>query len=185
MTLLIVSCNNNNNIAASVNGEYIYSSDINIVVEHFNDEKYDFKAVLNNTINELLVVQKAKKNNIFISKSEFQSYVDKFKGEVPLLYNIGVEIYGENKFISGLKVRQIYKKMKSYVSDNILEQVKVQDADIIKYISYFKNVTYEDYKGLSQLEQAEVIGKIKVFKQEELFNNWVKELRNAADIKIF
>jgi hypothetical protein len=185
--ILTTGCSKNNigDIAATVNGESIYVNDINIVVKHFNEDKYDFDTILNNTINELLVVQEAKKNNISISDGDFQAYIDMYKEELPLLFEKGVEIYGEEKFISGLKVRQIYKKMKAHVLDNIIGEITIQDTDVSEYIVYFPNVTYEDYLGLSKAEQVEVKEKIRTLKQQDLFNSWVKQLRDAAEIEYF
>lgn len=183
LLLLSLSPQDKSSIAAIVNGEKIYVEDITTVVDYLGNDNYSYEEILNNSIDELLVIQEATKQGIIISDDEFYDYINHYKLTYPHFYNYGIKIYGENRYLEGLKNRLIYKEMQEFVINNILDKTIICDKDIYNYISYFEDVTIDDYNNLSDYEKETVNNNIKKIKEQTDFESWAYNLRANAVIE--
>lgn len=186
--LVLSSCNNKktieqynkkteDKIVVSVNDENIYESQLQNVIKQSLDNPIDRSFLIENSINQLVVVQFGKKMDIFIEDEYFETYIENYKKQYPEYFQRGIEIYGEDEFLKGLRYHLIYKETKNKIISEKFSDIYVS-SDVLKaYLKEKKhNIT------LSEDNFNTIKDKYIQDTQEALFDNWVKEIR--ADYQI-
>ena len=94
--------------------------------------------ILNNSIDEVLVIQHAKEFDIpEITESEVQEQLQDYKNQYPDLYNEAVNIYGVDELYQGQENRMMYDRVKKYVMSNVLQE-KFTEQNIKNFIAKYK-----------------------------------------------
>lgn len=162
---------------ASVNGEKILKKEIDVVYKQFKNSGIQYDEILENSIDEILVIQQAKKFSISrITESEVQEQLKEYKDHYPDLYKEAVNTYGKDDLYKGMQSRMTYEKVKKYVFSNILQN-KVTDDNVKRYIakhSLSKLLEKYSIKQIKQSLNSEIV--------ESLFDDWVDSLRKEAQI---
>jgi len=175
LAVFLSGCTNpNESIAATVNGENILVQDIKDAVIIHNG--YSYEDILENTIDETLVLQKAEEYKISISDSEFKDYLKNYKENFAYFFELGVEQYGEENYIRNIRIQLKYRKTKEYVLANVLKDNVVTNDDILG------NIDIDTWNKLTREEREEAREKLTKLKEEEMFQKWVKDLRKNAEV---
>lgn len=164
---------------ATINGEKILKREIDLVYRQFEDSEIEYEEILNNSIDEVLVIQKAKDFKIEVSNSEVESRIQEYKEMYPDLYNEAVDIYGVKELYKGQRNRIIYNKVKAYVMSNIIGE-DISDRTVSDFI--------DKYNLKSQLEDyttAQIKSSLHSELEEYLFENWIEDIKKEADIVIY
>ncbi len=167
-----------NQIVASVNGEEILYKDVKNICQQFDGEGTP-EIVLNSLIDELVVITNADKIGVSVTQEEINHLIKEYKETLPDIYKKGIKLYGKNDFYEGLKWQLLYDKVCDVVVEETLEK---NEAETIEKF-YIQIKMNEDVPvGLSQEDVLEDY----YFELEEyIFDNWIEERRNIADIKVY
>lgn len=129
-------------IAATVNGEPIYSKDINDEYNRLSpllQQTYTKEAILNQTIDEVLLIQEAKNNNIKVTDSQIQEELNTFKEQNGLSQQEFEDVLKNQNLtiteVSGLIERRLM--IKELLNRTILSNVNVSVEAINDY--YLQN----------------------------------------------
>lgn len=168
-------------VAAKVNDEYIYVKDIErILFEYDETESITFDTILNNSIDELLIVQYGKKKGFTASSDEIDERELFLKNNMPDIYeeiaSRGIEEYRKN--LSNLI---IYDKITSEYFKENHEEIHVTDEEALKwYKSTISDETnnFEKYKEL-------IISSIEEEKERKLLGVLIDNLKKDSDIIIY
>lgn len=187
VTCILCSCRKSidvppDNIAAEVNGEPIYFTEIENALKNIRDENITFDTILRNSVNELIVVQMAPSYGIDVPQEEFEAYIEQYKSSYADIYAKGVELYGgEDKFIEGLLRQKIFNKTRSYLTQNVLEPITVSDEEISAYCEMYS----VDPELLSEDEYDVVYDRLHLDKEDAYFFEWMLSQWEKHDIKIY
>ncbi len=161
----------------SVNGEEILKKEIDLVYKQFANSGVQYDEILNNSIDEVLVIQHAKEFGIpEITESEVQKQLQDYKSQYPDLYNEAVNVYGVDELYKGQENRMMYDRVKKYVMSNVLQD-KFTDQTANNFIAKYK--LSEQLEGYS-MEQIKKSLKKEI--KEYLFNEWVDDIKKNANI---
>lgn len=168
-------------IAASINGENIYVEDIKRVLSEYDTtENITFESILNNSINEILVVQYGKNEGYSASEEEIDQRELFLKNNMPNVYeeisNRGLEQYREN-----LKNLIIYNKsIENYWIEHY-DQVHVTENEALEW--YKKNISDDD----SNFEKNKeiIISSLTEEKKNILLDTLVETLKDESNIIIY
>ncbi len=191
-----------NEVAATVNGEKIYLKDIEEVYNKYNIYSVDNqnqkqgnlpitrKKILDNAINEILVLQEAKKRGIVVSELEVNNRIKELKAHFPEIYEKVLSEVGLSEYKSILAKRITYQKMKDEILKESGEDFKISDEEAFKW--YLKRKGLPEDDGITVIDATEFAktkDEIKHFikkeKEEKIFKSWVSELRRKAKIRIY
>lgn len=167
---------NNDECIVSVNGELIYKKEIDSVYDEFYDSGIEYKDIVENTIDEILVIQQAKEYGIVCDGTEIEQVLKEYELHYPDEYNKAISVYGIENVKKGQRSRLLYKKVKDYYFENI------SDNEISEKLidNFLKEYDLEDQ--LKQYTYEEIQNSL----DEELlqydFDKWVEHLRKGADI---
>lgn len=165
-------------IIAFVNGEAIHKKDIENLYQQL-DGDYSRANVLNDLIDELVVVTYAPKAGVIITDEQVRSDLQEYQESLPDIYESGIEIYGEDDFYTGHKMQLIYNEVYEIVIDQLLQQ------DQEKYVDSFYSSMMDDQSTSTETEE-----KSRFIEENEeqfygfVFDNWIKERRREAEIKV-
>ncbi len=141
-------------IAATVNGEPIYALDIENQYNNLNpilQQVYTKETILNQTIDELLLIQEAKNRNIQVTDAEIQEELTNFKLQNGLSESDFEDLLeGQNltlKELEGLIERRLL--IKDLLNETIFKNVDITDDAIEQYYEQNKN-------SFTQAEQVTV-----------------------------
>lgn len=141
-------------IAATVNGEPIYSIDIENQYNNLNpllQQVYTKETILNQTIDELLLIQEAKNRNIQVTDSEIQEELTNFKLQNGLSEKDFEDILKRQnltlKNLEGLIERRLL--IKNLLNETIFNNIDITDDAIKDYYEQNK-------KSFTQPEQVTV-----------------------------
>lgn len=164
-------------ILVSVDGEKILKKEIDLAYEQFQNSGIQYEEILNNSIDEVLVIKRAKEFGIpEITESEVQAQLQDYKAQYPELYNEAVEIYGVEELYKGQKSRMTYERVKKYVMSNILQD-NITDKMVKDFI-----VKYSLKEQLEECSMEQIKQSLQKEIEEFLFDNWVEDIREDADI---
>lgn len=164
---------------ATINGEKILKREIDLVYRQFENSEIEYEDILNNSIDEVLVIQKAEDFKIEVSDSEVESRIQEYKEMYPDLYNEAVDIYGVKELYKGQRNRIIYNKVKTYVMSNIIGE-DISDRTVSDFI--------DKYNLKTQLEgytTAQIKSSLHNELEEYLFESWIEDIKEDADIVIY
>lgn len=83
--------------------------------------------VLENSIDQLVVIQYGKKSGVNIEDDFFSKYIDDYKKQYLQQYEKGILIYGEEEFHKGLKYHLIYQQTKKIVISEKIKDVNITE----------------------------------------------------------
>lgn len=167
-------------IAAEVNGEIIYEYQLDNVLSQSADGSLSREFVLENSIEQLIVVQYGKEQGINIDESFFNDYINEYKKEHPDQYKKGIHIYGEEEFHNGLKYHLIYQQTKEKIINEQIKNIAVTDNDLKTFL-HEKNITVEITEENYDIIKSKYIEA----KSENLFEEWVNQRKVKSKIKYF
>jgi len=178
--LTFCGCSQNtelNEIAAIVNGENIYQEEILNVLN--DDKNLTYDVVLQNTIDDLLLIQYGIELGMEVSDQDVEERFSEVVSLSPMIEE-KIEKFGIDKYKDILKnVITIEKVKKDYLS-KYEKDLQVTDAEIDNW--YRENINGEYLKSPSIREQVEQV--IYDKKVDDSINRLIEELRNSATIKI-
>jgi hypothetical protein len=122
---------------ASVNGENIYSYEIERVKNQYDEIDVFIKEedVLDETISKLLVIQEGIKLDISLTDDELDEILETIKRNHPVVYDKGIKIYGEEDYKKGIKYITIYNRTKAFF-ENSDSQISFEDwVDELRHIA--------------------------------------------------
>lgn len=161
----------------SVNGEYIFDIEITSIYEQFDGE-YSYNKILDDSIIELLVVQKAPEYGFTVSDDEIQSAVLAYKTNFPTFYESALEVNTEKQFQSKLKTTLLFEKVKDYVCHNIISNK--ENITQTELLSFKQSCGLIDH--LDEYNDETVIISLWSDIQNYLFLEWANGLKPSAEI---
>ncbi|MEM4711314.1 MAG: peptidylprolyl isomerase [Candidatus Woesearchaeota archaeon] len=130
-------------IAAIVNGEAIYLKDIDEQYNNLNpilQQVYTKEFILNQTIDELLLIQEAKNRNIIVKESEIDEEIANFKKQYSLSENDFKNVL-EQQNLTLKELRELVKRrllIKNFLNTTIFNNINISDESTKKY--YEQNI---------------------------------------------
>lgn len=133
--------------------------------------------ILNNSIDEVLVIQHAKECDIpEITESEVQEQLQDYKNQYPDLYNEAVNIYGVDELYQGQENRMMYDRVKKYVMSNVLQE-KFTEQNIKNFIAKYKLSEQLKEYSMEQIKKS-----LKKEIEDYLFDEWVDDIKKEVNI---
>jgi len=174
----------NKEVVAYVNNEPIYLSEINQRYESYQGT-YSKEIILNQTITETLLLQKAEKKELSITDAEFNAMLQSYY-EMTGMTEEDLMAQLKEQGISYKVFKKDYKEallMNKLLEEYVLTNITVTEEEMRNYFNEIKSelnesVTYSDVKDL-------VNQTVLIEKRNQAFNEYVSELREEADIVIF
>lgn len=166
-----------NPVIAKVNGEKIYSEDIENIYLQL-DGSYTKAAVLSALIDELVVVTKSKDLGIDITDEDLETALEEYKKTLPDIYEKGIEIYGEKEFIKGFKMQLTYNE----IYDKIIEQSLQNDEDKL-YDEFYLSIKSEN-EIPGEMSKDEFLQEYQLDFYDYVFDCWLTTQREDAVIEI-
>jgi len=166
-----------NPVIAKVNGEKIYSEDIENIYLQL-DGSYTKAAVLSALIDELVVVTKSKDLGIDITDEDLETALEEYKKTLPDIYEKGIEIYGEKEFIKGFKMQLTYNE----IYDKIIEQSLQNDEDKLYDEFYLSIKLQNEIPG--EMSKDEFLQEYQLDFYDYVFDCWLTTQREDAVIEI-
>lgn len=178
--LVFSACGNNaeknNEIAAVINGENLYISDIERVASEMDTDKNE---VLNDSINDLVVIQYGIENGIIISDATVNKRIEEVESAYPDIYNDIVESIGKEKYFNNLKYLMILEETKKdYIEKNMFE---IKEDELKEWYKKYISKDMEGYENSKDSVYEAVFEE----KEQNLILELIKELREKADIKLY
>lgn len=180
VSIIFFSCSFNsleNKIVVTVNDEAIYEYQIQNVLNQSLEKPIDRDFLIENSINELVVVQFGQKNGIKIEDDLFQEYISNYKKQYPDYFQKGIDIYGVDEFYKGLKYHLIFQQTKDKIIKEEISETNATDNDLKSYLKtkeYDIILSDENYNLIKEKYIKET--------QEILFKEWVEKQRKDCSI---
>lgn len=183
--IILCSCNGQTktipeDTIVKINDYCVLKSEIDAVYNEYEATGISYKRIIEDTILEQLVVQKADTYGITLSGEELENIMLEFKEHNPDLYNESIEIYGYNSLKEKLRIRNLFSKTKDYIMSNVLFVNGVTS----EMINSFK-VEYGLEEQLSHFSDEQIINDLGYEIEEFIFKEWMKSLKDEADITYF
>lgn len=177
-----VKFDSHDEIAAIINGENIYVSDINRILEEYKDnENISFESVLNNSIDELLIVQYGKRIGIVASVNEIDERMSYFKNSFHDKYIELLESGDLDKYRDNLEKLIVYDK----TIENILSQCDDRiTVDENEALSWYKENIDTDLTNFSKHKNM-IVESLQDEKERQAITKFVIELRKNSEITIY
>lgn len=185
-----------NEIAAIVNGEKIYLINVEKIYKDLKKHESSSsgnavgpipnkKEILDDIINELLVIQEAENQNIIVNDEEVENRINILKEQMPELYEAVLEKVSLEEYKIILKNGMLYQKMKEKVLKE--NPIEISDEEIQNYIEKNKQDFSKYKEGEKKFEEIRNIVKemLTERKKIKIFNHWIKEIKEKADIRIY
>lgn len=131
-------------IAATVNGEPIYSQDIDDQYNNMNpilQQMYTKESILNQTIDELLLIQEAKNKNIKVSDAEIKEELANFKLQNGLTES-DFETLLKNQNLTLKELEDLIERrllIKDLLNETIFKNIEITDEAIKQYYEQNKD----------------------------------------------
>lgn len=168
------SATTNDIVLVTVNNEQILKSEIDPVYKEYSDTTVSYDKIIEDTIDEILIIQQAPKYNILISESEINDSIEFYKATFPEYYNELYKTYTENEIRKKIHDRLLFSSVRNYVLKNITPI----DHQLIEK---FKKETGLQ-KQLQGYSDAQIIKRLEPKLQNYAIKQWILELRNNATI---
>lgn len=166
--------NQTDKVVALVNSEPILQSQLDKVLQQ--DKSIDRTELLENTIDDILLMQYAKNNGCSVSKQEVDELIREYKETYSVFYEEALKIYTEDELRAGLENRILIDKgQQVYFSKFPIDTEKGFEDYLKSYDIELTSLTEE------QIDTAKQKYKEKL--EETAMNNFVKELRKESNIE--
>lgn len=167
-------------VAAFVNGEKIFVDDIKRVLSEYDEtDGITYEKILQNSIDELVVVQHGIKQGYDATDEEIKQRELYLKNNMPEVYfeieEIGIEKYREN-----LRNLIIFEKVKKDYLEKFSKETKVTDDEAKQW--YVDNIS-KDMKNFEK-NRALIISSLQDEKKNERIDDFIKTLRKDSEIII-
>ena len=168
-------------VAATVNGEPIYEYQIEQVVNQLPEGEIDRDEVLEESIRQLVVIQTGREYGINMTDEEMDKLLLEYKGAYLDIYQQGIEIYGEEGLVNGLKYKTLYEKTKQYMLDHIIiPEIDMTDEELEQYLLDQEVGDIEINDETREIIEQSYMNNI----AEENYNQEVEKLIDQAEITI-
>lgn len=161
-------------VLATVNGEPILKSEIDPVYEEYRESDVTYEQIVEDTIDEILVIQQAPKYKLSVSEDDIDESVAFYRSTYPDMYRELSETYTEEEIRKKLGDRLLFSTVRDYA----LEEICPIDHPLI-----------QEFKAVNKLEEqldGYTDEQLKQTLDSELQNfalkQWTKELRTSAEI---
>ena len=189
IVILFSSCNRvdrheyiETQIAATVNGENIYVHQLDLVVNQLPYGEVSRMEILENTINELVIIQEAERFGISISEDEVAQIMYSYQSMFPEIFEDAIEIFGHEEFSFGLRQRNLHTITRDFIVENeIIPNIEISD-DIL--LDHLRNIGMEDIELNGEI-YYHVENHFVSYITEREFERIVNELYQSADIVYF
>ena len=161
----------------SVNGYYILASDINTVYEDCRDSGVSYEKIVEDSILEILVVQKSVKYGIKLSEKELDKIMLDFQLEQKSFFSEAIDIYGEEKLREKLRIRNLFSRTKNYILTNVILKNGITHKDIERF-----KIKYHLEEQLRPYSDEQIIHDLQREIESFLFNEWMVSLKDSAEI---
>lgn len=178
--IVFSACGNNvdknNEVAAVINGEEIYIQDIERVATETDTDEKD---VLNDSINDLLIIQYGIENGIIISDEMVNERIIEVESGYPDMYNDIIESIGKEKYFNNLKYLMILEETKNYYIEKNMFEIKEGELK-----EWYKKYISKDMKGY-EISKDSVYEAVFEEKEQNVILELIRELREKADIELY
>jgi hypothetical protein len=186
--LFLTSCKGTDDkegVIVEVNGDVILDDEIMPVYEQCKEDGITYQEIVENSIDELIVIQQADKFEIFVDEGEVKHNLEHFKHSGGIYYDMSEELYTEEELLIKLKRIMLYQKTKEYVYETIIPSPNmVSEEDVNGFIEFYELGDYfEEYK--EEYSEEEIIEGLWTEISDYLFYVWVQELREEAEITYY
>lgn len=169
-------------IAAIINGEHIYVSDINRILEEYKDnENISFESILNNSIDELLIVQYGKRIGIEASVNEIDERLSYFKNSFHDKYIELLESGNLDKYRDNLENLIVYDKTIENVLSQCDDRITVDENEAL---SWYKENIDTDLTNFSKHKDM-IVEKLQDEKKRQVIEEFVIKLKEVGEVKIY
>lgn len=161
-------------VLVTVNGEPILKAEIDPVYEEYIESDITYEQIIEDTIDEILVIQQAPKYKLSVSETDVDESIEFYKITYPEMYQELSETYTEKEIRKKLKDRLLF----SMVRDYAIEHICLVDHQLIQ--------TFTKAYGLEEQLKGYTDEQIKYTLDSELqdfaVKQWTKDLRKQAEI---
>lgn len=168
---------NSEDAIVSVNGYHILSSNVEAVYEESKNSGITYDKIVEDSILEILVVQKSKEYGIELSKKELDEIMSDFRSEQEEYFSEAINRYGEENLREKLRIRNLFSRTKDYVLSNLILKDGITHEDIEKFKS-----KYHLEEQLSPYSDAQIIHDLQLELENFLFREWMISLKDEAEI---
>jgi hypothetical protein len=166
-------------VIATVNGEPLYSKQINRVLKQYDDLSRD--EVIEASIDDMLLVQYGKKNGCVVSEDELSVRIHEYKDLNSYIYSEAIKIYGETDLKKGLENRIIIEKAKDLYLNSISDTSNLKTISFEEYLALYK--INKDQLDSDQINLAKE--KYVDYQKNSIIKSWLDRLKEGAEIKYF
>lgn len=166
-----------NRVVAKVNGEKIYSEDVDNIYLQL-DDSYTKTDVLTALIDEFVVVSRATDLGIEITDEDLETALEEYKITLPDIYEKGIEIYGETEFIEGFKMQLIYNE----IYEEIVEQTLQKEEDKL-FDEFYQSIKLQNEMP-DEMSKDEFWEEYQLDFYDYVFDCWLSVQREEAEIEI-
>jgi foldase protein PrsA len=163
-------------VVAMVNGKPITRLSLIRQLERTNG-----KTALDSLVNQTLIEEEAKKENITVTDADIQNELEKVKKQLDSQgMTLDSALSAQGMTMSDFEENL---RMKQTVEQILKDKINVSDADVKKYFddnkaSYGKDAKFEDL-------QQSIKDQLQSDKLSTEFQTWYNQLKNQSDIKYF
>ena len=158
----------------TVNGEPILKTEIDPVYEEYIESDITYEQIIEDTIDEILVIQQAPKYKLSVSEADVDESVEFYKITYPEMYQELSETYTEKEIRKKLKDRLLFSTVRDYA----LEHICLVDHQLIQKFTKAYGLE-EQLKGYTD-EQIKYTLDSEL--QDFALKQWTKDLRKQAEI---
>lgn len=161
-------------VLVTANGEPILKAEIDPVYEEYIESDITYEQIIEDTIDEILVIQQAPKYKLSVSETDVDESIEFYKITYPEMYQELSETYTEKEIRKKLKDRLLFSTVRDYA----LEHICLVDHQLIqKFMKAY---------GLEEQLKGYTDEQIKYTLDSELqdfaVKQWTKNLRKQAEI---
>lgn len=161
-------------VLVMVNGEPIFKAEIDPVYEEYRESDVTYEQIIEDTIDEVLVIQQAPKYKLSVSEADIDENIEFYKASYPELYQELFETYTEEEIRKKLGDRALFSTVRDYA----LKHICPIDHELIEE---FAN-EYELEEQLKSYTDDQLKYTLNSELQNFAIKQWVKELRVSAEI---
>lgn len=159
-----------------VNGEPLYVDEVDATLEL--NEGLSRQVVVENTIDEMLMIQYAKASGVNVSDKEVNDVITEYETHFPEIYSLALDGYGEEGLKEGLRNQQYLSHAMDMILSDPNYAVTVNDSIIDEYLE--ENGISPD--SLSEAEYNEATNLYIESQELAVKDSWVEAARASSEI---
>ena len=166
----------NNAVEVYVNGEALYTYEVDDTLKV--NPGLERETIIENTIDEMLIIQYAKEKQIEITDEEVACVLKAYQEYYPEIYKDAMDGYGEEELKSGIKNKLLLNAAIEEIMNEPLYKINFEDDDVWQYLS--ENGI--DPAALDEDDYEEAKKLYVEAKKRENKKRWISNARKAAEI---